>query len=174
MHFTPFQRILYCDFRLVVHILGTSSRGYCKAQTRGAAAAALCRAAAPQRSTALPRVLASRRSESPATAAPHRLPRPPSATGNCRAEPPASCRATYSLPAPGCRPFEIKPGWRVALIAPSSEPSCWRSLKCEDSCGRGEPAASDARQWPEVYDSCHTFLHVAREKRAIITCPCVF
>ena len=30
------------------------------------------------------------------------------------------------------------------------------------------------RQWPEVYDSCHTFLHVAREKRAIITCPCVF
>ena len=123
LHFTPFQRILSCDFRLMVHILGTSSRGYCKAKTRGAAAAALCRAAAPQRSTALPRVVASRHSESPATAAQHRLPRSPSATGHYRAEPPATtpCRATYSLPAPGCRPFEIKPGWRVALVAPSSE-----------------------------------------------------
>ena len=40
--------------------------------------------------------------------------------------------------------------------------------------------AMTTRQWPEVYDSCHTFLHVARVRkhtdktRAILACPCVF
>ena len=62
--------------------------------------------------------------------------------------------------------------WATTIVAPKSVGS------------------STTRQWPEVYDSCHSFLHVARvrkhtdmrelqlvmiarEKRAIFACPCV-
>ena len=35
--------------------------------------------------------------------------------------------------------------------------------------------ATSSRQWPGVYDLCHTFLHFALVKqRAILACPCVF
>ena len=80
-------------------------------------------------------------------------------------------------------------------------PRCLAAASGRGSDSDGCDAYHEAfcsRQWPEVYDLCHTFLHVARVRkhtdmrelhvfrvqfshvrvfsdlRAIIACPCVF
>ena len=88
---------------------------------------------------------------------------------------------------PTVRARRRKPGYSVGYrLEPMSPQLLVPASASSDGAAAASPGravmASPGRQWPEVYDLCHTFLHVARvrkhtdmrESRAILACPCVF